>query len=127
MSDHPVLKKMQLKPHHRAIVLNAPESYAPVLAAIPDTVDLAATLDGQFDFIHLFATHMDPLLRDAALAKTHLKPGGLFWVSYPKGKALPTDLKRDNTADALRTIGLQANFQIAIDDVWSALRFKQAE
>jgi hypothetical protein len=47
-------------------------------------------------------------------------------VSYPKGKALGTDLNRDIAAALLHAFGLEGIFQVAIDDTWSALRFKHA-
>jgi len=52
------------------------------------------------------------------------RPGGILWVSSPKGKAQPTDLKRDILREALAEVGLEAVTQVAIDDVWSALRAK---
>jgi hypothetical protein len=48
----------------------------------------------------------------------------LCWVAYPKAGQLGTDLNRDLVAAALD--GLQPVRQVAIDDVWSALRFKPA-
>jgi hypothetical protein len=42
----------------------------------------------------------------------------------PKAGRLDTDLNRDSLAAALRERGLRAVRQIAIDDVWSALRFR---
>ena len=56
MTENPILKKLQLKSGMRAIVLAAPERYRPVLAALPEGVELAESLDGTFDFIHYFAT-----------------------------------------------------------------------
>jgi hypothetical protein len=125
-SQKPILEKLMLKPGYRAVVLNAPASYEPVLAAFPPDVDLAETFEGQFDFIHCFVKEQAELEREGPRLKAALKPGGLLWVSYPKGKALGTDLNRDIAAALLREIGLDAIFQVAIDDTWSALRFKHA-
>jgi hypothetical protein len=50
----------------------------------------------------------------------------LTWVSYPKSGQLGTDLNRDSLAALLSTDGIQPVRQIALDDVWSALRFRPA-
>jgi hypothetical protein len=48
----------------------------------------------------------------------------LTWVSYPKSGQLGTDLNRDSLAAVLKTSGIQPVRQIAINDVWTALRFR---
>jgi hypothetical protein len=50
--------------------------------------------------------------------------GGIPWVAYPKAKQLGTDLTRDVIRDLVPTAGLDPVRQIALDDVWSALRLK---
>jgi hypothetical protein len=55
---------------------------------------------------------------------TSIKPGGIVWVFYPKGKVLPTELNRDILRVALDEVGLEVVAQVAIDAVWSALRAK---
>jgi hypothetical protein len=50
----------------------------------------------------------------------------LTWVSYPKSGQLGTDLNRDSLAARVSTGGIQPVRQIALDDVWSALRFRPA-
>ena len=119
-----VLEKLHFKPGYRAIVLNAPGSYKPILSALPDGVELADTLDGSFDFIHVFAIQKAELDQRVPAIKSAMKSISLLWVSYPKGKSIPTDLNRDILARELMKMGLQAVAQVAIDDVWSALRFK---
>ena len=54
-----------------------------------------------------------------------LKPGGLLWFSYPKkGSKVVTDITRDVGWDVLGSAGLRPVTQVAIDDTWSALRFR---
>jgi hypothetical protein len=121
-SDKPVLSKLLYKPGARAMVLNAPESYQQVLKELPDahrTIE-----DGPFDFVHVFVTHREDVARDGATWRAAVKPGGVLWVSYPKGKTLPTDLNRDSLRAALQAVGLDPIAQVSIDEVWSALRAK---
>ena len=48
----------------------------------------------------------------------------LTCVAYPKGGRLGTDLHRDSLAAALVPLGVRPVRQIALDEVWSALRFR---
>jgi hypothetical protein len=50
----------------------------------------------------------------------------LAWIAYPKGGKLGTDLNRDSLARAAADLGVQPVRQVALDDVWSALRFRPA-
>jgi hypothetical protein len=50
----------------------------------------------------------------------------LTWVAYPKAGQLGTDLNRDKLAALLKADGVRPVRQIAIDDVWSALRLRPA-
>jgi hypothetical protein len=123
MPDHQaVLNKLRYKPELRAIVLNAPEVYQPVVEAMR----VEERLDGEFDFVHAFVTRRDEVLRDGPGWRNALKPNGILWVSYPKGKAIPTDLNRDSLYRAMLEVGLQAVSQVALDEVWSALRARSA-
>ncbi len=121
-STRPVIQKLLLKPGARALVLSAPASF---LDQFSNDVQVEQQLgSGGYDFIHFFATRRDEVLAQCSKLRQALKPGGVLWVSYPKGKALPTDLNRDILREALAEVGLEAVTQVAIDDVWSALRAK---
>ena len=124
MSEKTVVEKLYVRPGYQVAVLNAPESYAPMLAQFPPDVSVADSLDGTFDFIQYFATARADLEQQGPKLRDALKPAGLLWVGYPKGKSIPTDLKREIVAEALAGASLRPVAQIAIDDVWSALRFK---
>ena len=106
----------------RALVLNAPQGYLDQLPA-----DLSVEVHvggGSYDVVHAFTTKREELLEEGPKLRKAVKPNGLIWVSYPKGKALPTDLNRDIVARTLNEVGLQVVTQVAIDETWSALRAK---
>ncbi len=48
----------------------------------------------------------------------------IAWIVYPKSGQLGTDLNRDILWKHLRKQNIQGVRQIAIDDVWSAMRFR---
>ena len=119
-STKPVLQKLRLKAGSRALVLNAPANY---LDQFPSDVQVAQQLgDGPFDFVQVFVTRRDELLSTAPRVRPVVKPGGLVWISYPKGRSVPTDLNRDVVRLAAAEVGLEVVIQVAVDEVWSALR-----
>ena len=57
-----------------------------------------------------------------------VEPGGMLWIAYAKGTSkVKTDVNRDKLWAAVQPIGWQPIRQIALDEVWSALRFKPVE
>jgi len=54
------------------------------------------------------------------------KADRLTWVAYPKAGQLGTDLNRDSLAALLDKEGIRPVTQVAIDEIWSALRFRPA-
>jgi hypothetical protein len=54
--------------------------------------------------------------------KLLIKPGTRLWVAYPKGGRV--DIDRDTLWPIVAELGLRPISQVAIDDVWSALRFR---
>jgi hypothetical protein len=121
-STKPVSQKLLLKPGSRALVLNAPAGY---LEQFPQDVQIEEQLgDRPYDFIQLFATHKVDLVALAPKLRAAAKPNGLVWISYPKSKALQTDLNRDIVRVTLVPLGLEVVSQVAIDETWSALRAK---
>jgi hypothetical protein len=123
-SEKPILEKLQLKSNHRAAVLNAPTSYERTAERIAG-VERSLDAGGAFDFIHVFATQREELMRDGPKWRDALGPKGILWVSYPKGKSIKSDLNRDVVRGALQEVGLETISQVAIDDTWSALRAKR--
>lgn len=59
----------------------------------------------------LLAEHADQLVLPATL-----------WIAYPKGDR--TDINRDSLWPIVAGHGMRPIGQVAIDDVWSALRFR---
>ena len=54
--------------------------------------------------------------------KDALARAGIVWIAYPKGNT--TDINRDTLWPIAGEYGLRPNSQIAVDDTWSALRFR---
>ncbi len=57
-----------------------------------------------------------------------LEDDALLWIAYPKktGK-IKSDMSRDNGWETVMAAGYEPVTQVAIDDDWSALRFRKSE
>ena len=114
-----VAEKLAIKPGH-SVWTSHPDRFADI-GELPlgaeHTDDLASA-----DVAVLYAD-------DAASAQTLLdgnkdavtKPP-VVWIAYPKANR--TDINRDSLWPIVVAYGMRPNGQVAIDDVWSALRFR---
>ncbi len=112
-----VASKLRIQPGSTVALLGTPTDLA---IELPKGVKLAAS--GAADVVVLFAAKS----KDAKLAGAtkRVGDGGILWVAYPKAGQLGTDLNRDKLAELTSKTGWVAVAQVALDDVWSALRIK---
>jgi hypothetical protein len=120
--------KLQIRQGQALAVQNAPagslERLALELAGISVTAEPAAPPDG----VLLFVTSLDEAERLAPGAMRAARPDGLVWIAYPKGSSgVKTDVNRDRLWEALQPTGWRPVRQVALDDVWSAMRFRPAD
>ena len=55
-----------------------------------------------------------------------MQPDPKFWVAYPKlTSKIASDLNRDCNWDQISDLGFEVVSEIAIDNVWTAVRFKK--
>jgi hypothetical protein len=121
----PLPQKLGIKPGCRLLTLGAPDGYVESLEDLPERVEAAQAPDGQYDVVHLFIRDSHELRANADAALAAVKPGGVFWVSYPKkSSGVPTDITRDKGWEPLREAGWRPVSQVSVDDTWSALRFR---
>ncbi|MCJ8166158.1 YdeI/OmpD-associated family protein [Pontibacter sp. E15-1] len=121
-----LLKKLQLKPSHTLLLVNVPEEVAAVLTGMGGNVTQAdqTPTSGAFDAALLFVMSGAELEQDALKVIGLLKPEGMLWVAYPKkSSGIETDLTRDKGWSAMAALGYEPVRQVAINQVWSALRF----
>lgn len=113
--------KLQIKPGQRIATVAQPDDVPSVAArgAMADTPDAA-------DVIVAFVRARADLDTVAAPAIEAARQDKLVWIAYPKAGRLGTDLNRDVLRESLADRGVQPVRQVAIDDVWSALRFRPA-
>ncbi len=114
--------KLQLKPGQSVAVVNQPGDAQLDLGSdhpVGDDPD-------QADAVIVFATDRAELGRLTDRFVAPASRDALTWVAYPKAGQLGTDLNRDVLAELVKTQGVQPVRQVALDDVWSALRLRPA-
>jgi hypothetical protein len=127
---HPVIKKLQFKDRGQPVlIMNAPKAYDEVIARFEGEVHKEAVNDS-YEFVQVFGTSNEELQNFAKNAENYVKDDGLFWLCYPKksSKAYKeSDCSRDSVTVLLVDEGYEPVRQIAIDDDWSALRFRKVD
>lgn len=117
-------EKLRLKEGYRAAVIEAPVGYLAELD-LPKGVGLATQLAGVYDFVQVFVKKRDEVEYWGPLAVKAVKEDGVLWFVYPKKTAkVETDLTRDTGWEAVRRRGFEPVANVAVDGVWSALRFR---
>lgn len=97
----------------------------------PDRLDLVGPLPagtttapgmGTADVALVFADDAAGLRRILTKQRAHLLKPSVFWIAYPKANR--TDVNRDSLWPILSEYGMRPITQVAVDDTWSALRFR---
>ena len=125
-----VFEKLNLKDQREILVVNAPESFEAELASLKSVV---IQRDPQkletVGFALVFATQQAEVDAMTATLISKTKGDALLWFAYPKGTSrnYRCEFNRDNGWDALRKAGFESVRMVAIDEDWSALRFRRIE
>ena len=128
MDPNKLSRKLLIKPAHRILLVNAPVTYPEMLAPLPQEAELITVPDGTFDVIQLFVTKRTELKRDLNWLQGHLRKDTIFWITYPKkSSGIPTDLEMMQSWDETSIYGLSGVAAAAINDTWTALRFRPVE
>jgi hypothetical protein len=115
-------KKLQIKEGQSVSVLHAPtdvEIDLPGKNRKPSNAKAA-------DVVIVFATNRAELGKRADPFVKAARRDALAWIAYPKAGQLGTDLNRDSLWQLLEDRRIRPVRQVAIDDTWSALRFRPA-
>jgi hypothetical protein len=123
----PVARKLGMNPGMRALIIAPPPDYSNLLAPLPDGLRISSRATGMYGFIQVFATRLSEIRRFTRRLSKHAAPNALVWISYPKKTSkVEGDLSRDIIREAMSSAGWRAVSIVAIDEVWSALRFRPA-
>lgn len=123
-----LFKKLNLGAQTTIHVLGAPKSFEPELAALKG-VTVRRSVSGKSQFAMAFVVTQAEL--DSAsrkLAKVCVGDA-VLWMVYPKGtsKKYRCEFNRDSGWAVLTESGFTTVRMVAVDDDWSALRFRRVE
>lgn len=129
-SSAPIFSKLNLKSPKQIVIINAPASFEPSIATLEkDSVVRDLKSVKVIEFVLAFATKKSEVDK-LSIAISKKAPGdAIVWIAYPKGtsKNYTCDFNRDTGWNALLDAGFDGVRQVAIDDDWSALRFRRVE
>jgi hypothetical protein len=124
-----VFDKLNLKGQREILVLAAPASFEPELRALAGVSILRDPRKARsVEFAVAFVTKRAEV--DAAVQLIVPKTDGdvVLWFAYPKGtsKRIGGEINRDTGWESLKSAGFETVRLVAIDQDWSALRFRRA-
>jgi hypothetical protein len=110
-----LVKKLNLKPGMKTRVVGKPAE-----------VDLAGVAGGsaKAEAVIVFVKTLAEVASRAGPAVDAAKEDRIAWLAYPKAGKLDTDLNRDILWRHMLGKGIQGVRQVALDEVWSAMRFR---
>jgi hypothetical protein len=112
-----ILDKLGYKPGIGALAWRVPEPLVGEFASLSGGEDPSFRIA----FVHYRAE----LAEAGAEVASGYRPGGHLWLAYPKKSgAIQSDITRDHGWEPITALGLLAVTQVAIDENWSALRFR---
>ena len=124
-----VFDKLNFKNQRELLVLAAPPSFEPELRTLSGVSILRDARKVQsIEFAIAFVTRRAEV--DAAVKLIVPKTDGdvVLWFAYPKGtsKRVAGEINRDTGWEPLQSAGFETVRLVAIDEDWSALRFRRA-
>jgi Bacteriocin-protection, YdeI or OmpD-Associated len=124
-----MFEKLQLAEERNLLIQGLPSSIEKQFSKVAYAKNVTPLLKSRkIDFALVFAINQNQLngiLREVLPA---LDNDGKLWVAYPKTTSkIASDLNRDCSWNSLSDAGYEGVRQVALDHVWSALRFKRVE
>ena len=125
-----IFEKLNLKDQQEILVLCAPDSFLPELAQLPVlTIHHHIESVPRISFFLGFVTRQSEVDALASAVAARATGDATVWFAYPKAtsKKYTCDFNRDTGWKALKALGFDTVRAVAIDEDWTALRFRRVE
>lgn len=127
----PLLKKLNFKDHSKVVLLNTPSELIDlqtewsVLTQVETSIE---NVDSSL-FFFAFVQTKSQLIEIAPKLEAIVKNDGIIWFAYPKlsSKRYKSEINRDSGWESLGNLGLEGVRAVAINEDWSALRFRHVD
>jgi hypothetical protein len=127
----PLFKKLNYKSQSTIFVLHAPDSFQKEIEAMMKITSVKTDFAKakEIPFVLAFVTKLKEVESIAGKLEQLYKDDEMVWLAYPKlsSKKYTCEFNRDTGWQALGDIGFEGVRMVAIDEDWSALRFRKAE
>lgn len=127
---HPVLKKLNLKDENKLLILKAPDIFEPILSSLREDVEIIRSVDnGIYKFVICFVLSAQEIKESCQKIDGKIGEDVKLWFAYPKksSKKYTTDIGRDHGWQPVGDMGYEGVRMVAINEDWSALRFRQVD
>ena len=125
----PLFKKLNFKVHPAILSINHPDSFLPELKAMGELTNVVESIGKlkSISFAIVFATKQAEVNKAAEQIAKKAEEDAVLWFCYPKGtsKKYKCDFNRDTGWKKLGELGYEPVRAVAIDEDWSALRFRK--
>ncbi|MBZ5579333.1 MAG: hypothetical protein LAP40_22455 [Acidobacteriia bacterium] len=124
-----VFAKLNLKDQQQIVVIGSPASFESELAALKGVEVIRDVKKAkQVTFSLAFATTQEQVDALAPAIARKAEGDAIVWFAYPKGssKKYKSQINRDHAWNVLGREGFEPVRMVAIDEDWSALRFRRA-
>ena len=124
-----ILEKLQLKDEKNLLIQGLPSSIEKQFIKLAFAKNVTPLLKiRKIDFALVFALSGNQLRSILQEVLPALHDEGKFWIAHPKlTSKIATDLNRDCSWECLKNQGYHALDQVALDHVWTAIRFARTE
>lgn len=127
----PLFKKLNFKQQQAVFILNAPAEFEGEMQAMQQDTTIRKTVaaTSEVEFVLAFVKTKTEIDQTIAAVRDRLKGDATVWFAYPKGtsKKYKAEINRDQGWEILGKSGFEAVRQVAIDNDWSAVRFRKVE
>ena len=123
-----LLEKLNYKGQQRIAIINAGNIFN--IRQMPElndvTIDTDIDLRYPYEFMILFVKSVAEVEHLVPIALHNLSVDGVLWFCYPKKTSTKysSDIDRDHGWKALNDSGFHGIRMVAVDDDWSAMRFR---
>lgn len=125
----PLFKKLNFKDHKQILVVDAPQSFGEELAAMDESTQVVKFIEqaGEIEFALVFVLDQVAIENFIYSIQPKLAADPIVWIAYPKAssKKYTCAFNRDTGFGILGEYGFEGVRQVAIDEDWSALRFRR--
>lgn len=126
-----ILKKLKYKDQVRIAVINAPDGFRNRITSLLPGVQIDTEINARYlyEFMIAFTPASIDVQKIGPACIHNLSDDGKLWMAYPKNhsRRSAADINRDHGWNSVEETGFRRVSQVAVDNDWSAVRFRNAK